>query len=524
MTMKTLRHVTITLGLLVCSAAAAQEITIGMRTSPAVDPHFLWLSTNTAYNRHVFETLIDKDVDNKLIPQLALSWAPIGDDVWEFKLRPSVKFQDGSPFTAEDVVASEKRVRELPNNPGPYGYTVQSIKSDEIVDPLTIRFHTDGPKPYLPGEVTHFFIVPKPIAETASTADFRAGKAAIGTGPFRFQEYLPDNRYVVIRNDGYWGERPVWDKVTFRIISQDASRVAALLAGDVNVIEYLPPLDVATMQANPQVTVVSKPTPRFIYFKFAVDPAPRKDITDKAGNPLPKNPLSDVRVRRAISLGIDRKSIADRVMSGFAVPAEELTPAGFNGYDPDIKLTPYDPQEAKRLLSEAGYPDGFGLTIACSNDRFVNDGQICQAIAQTLARAGLAMKVEALPSTVYFGRVKAPNPQYSFYMGGWGSSMTGEADALWTFVRTYDPEKNTGMQNGGGYSNPTIDSLIDSARGTLDREKRGVLLRQAMRLAMDDAAVLPLHYQTIVLAARKGFIVEARSDEETRAMNMRPPP
>jgi len=518
---KTLCPATILSGLLLCGSAGAQDITIGTRTSPAVDPHFLWLSTNTAYNRHVFETLIDKDADNKLTPQLALSWTPVGDDIWEFKLRPGVKFQDGSPFTAEDVVASEKRVRTLPNNPGPYTYTVQSIKSDEIVDPLTIRFHTDGPKPYLPGEITHFFIVPHAIAEAASTADFRSGKAAIGTGPFRFQEYLPDNRYVVVRNDSYWGEKPVWNKVTFRIIPQDASRVAALLSNDVNVIEYLPPADVETMRANPQVTVVSKPTPRFLYLKFDVKPGPRNDVTDKNGTPLPKNPLADARVRHAISLSIDRKSIAERVMSGFAVPAEELVPQGFNGYDPNIKLTPYDIPQAKRLLDEAGYPQGFGLTIACSNDRYVNDGQICQAIAQSLARIGLAMKVDAVPSSVFFGRIKAPTPQYSFFMAGWGSSMTGEADALWTFARTYDSQKNTGTQNAGGYSNPALDAIIDQARSTLDRDKRGALLQQAMRMTMDDAAVLPLHYQSIILAARKGFVVEARTDEETRAMNIR---
>jgi peptide/nickel transport system substrate-binding protein len=510
------------LGCLVAGAAYAQDISIGMRTSPAVDPHYLWLSTNTAYNRHIFETLIDKTPDNTLIPQLALSWTPDGDSAWVFRLRPGVKFHDGTPFSAEDVLASLKRVPNVLNNPGSYNYTIQSIKSAEMVDPLTIRFHTDGPKPYLPGEITHFFIVPRQIAETAATADFRSGKAAIGTGPFRFQEYVPDSRFAVVRNDGYWAEKPVWQKVTFRIIHQDASRVAALLSGDVNAIEYVPPADVATLRANPAVKVVAKATPRFLYLKFDVEPGPRSDVTDKAGNPLPTNALHDVRVRRAISLGIDCKSIAEQVMSGFAVPAEELTPKGFNGYDPSIQPTPYDPQQARTLLAQAGYPDGFGLTIACSNDRFVNNGQICQAIAQNLARIGLAMKVETLPSTVFFGKIKPPVPQYSFFMAGWGSSMTGEADALWTMARTYDPAKNTGQSNVGGYSNPELDRIVDMARGTLDHDKRGLLLQQAMRIVMDDAAVLPLHYQSIILGARQGFTVEARTDEETRAMDMRP--
>jgi peptide/nickel transport system substrate-binding protein len=508
----------------VSHSAGASDVIIGARAEPAVDPHFLYVDTNSAYNWHIFEPLVYSDENLQPKPGLAIRWEAIDDTTWEFKLREGVKFQDGSDFTAEDVVFSFKRIPNVPNNPASYVGTIRSIVDMEIVDPHTVRFKTDDVDPLLPNRIVAASIVSKKVAEGASTADFTSGKAAIGTGPFKFSEYVPGDRYVLERNENYWGEKPAWKRVTFKIISNDAARVAALLAGDVDAIDYVPPAEVAHLEKAKNISVFKRPTGRIMYLVFDHKRDNSPFVTTKDGKPLGKNPFKDVRVREAISLAIDRETLCKYTMEGLANPAGQFVPKGFLGYNPAIKVPEYDPDTAKKLLAEAGYPDGFGLTIHGPNDRYVNDAKVCQAIGQMLARIGLAMKVDTMPKAVYFSRLKLPNPELSFFLVGWGN-ITGEFTSLLIDVlHTYDKTKGMGSWNNGNYSNPELDRIAEQAASTPDPHKREKLLQQAMEMAVKDVALVPTHGQYTVLATRKGLTWTPRADEWTLAMGGKPTP
>jgi peptide/nickel transport system substrate-binding protein len=515
--------VTAALLLLLSGAASAANLTIGARFEPTVDPHFFYVSTNIAYARHVFDPLVDRDENVQKRPGLALSWAPIDDTTWEFKLRPGVKFHDGSDFTAEDVAFSVKRIPSIPNNPSPYTGNIRSIVATEIVDAHTIRFTTDRPNPSLPGQLSNVFIVSHKAAAEASPADFASGRAAIGTGPYKFASLTTGDRYVLTRFDGYWGAKPDWDKVTFRIIPNSASRVAALLAGDVDLIDFVPPADIVNLRKDARVTVFQRPSDRVIYLEpnFGLDSSP--ELVDKSGAPLGKNPFRDLKVRQAVSKAINREAMVARIMDGLGVPASQLVPEGFGGFDPAIPVERYDPDGAKKLLADSGYPDGFGLTVHCSGDRYVNDARICETVAQMLSRIGIAAKVEVQPSSVYFSRTAAPKSELPLMLVGWGSASTGDSvPGLTGIIHSYDSAKGMGAYDMGNYKNAAVDQLIEQAIVTLDDGKRDGLLKQAMVDAMKDLSIIPLHTQMSVLAARKGITCVPRADEQTVAMSARP--
>ena len=505
-------------------SAQAESLTIGARAEIEMDPHFFWLSSNTAYYRHLYGHLTANDEKSQKIPDLAESFTPIDDTTWEFKLRKGVRFHDGSELDAEDVIASFERVRTIPNSASPYTGNLRGIIETIAVDPLTVHIKTEAPDPLLPGMLTNIVIIPSEIAKTATTPDFKTSKAAIGSGPYKFVEYVPGDKLVLTRNDDYWGERPVWDTVTFKFIKDDAARVAALLGGDVDLIDFVAPADVPRLQRDEKTVVHIGPSDRTIYLYTDVG----RDVTpyavDKAtGKPLAKNPLKDLRVRKAISMSIDRDVMVQKVMEKLATPASQTVPPGFGGYNPDIPVTAYDPVGAKALLAEAGYPDAFGLSVQCTSDRYVNDGKICQAIGQMLARVGFDMKVEAMPKAVYFPKATSrTGDSFSLFLLGWGSSSSGEADTLWNLIQTYDKEGGAGHYNLGNYSNAELDALIDKASQTLDAKERHAIERKAMAMAMEDVALIPLHYQSVIVATRKGLTYTTRADEGTIAMEASP--
>lgn len=505
-------------------SAQAQDLTIGARAEVEMDPHFFWLSSNTAYYRHLYGYLVATDAEAQTIPDLAESFTPIGDTTWEFKLRKGVRFHDGSELDAEDVIASFERVKTIANSPSPYTGNLRGIAETIAVDPLTIHIKTTKPEPLLPGALTTIVIIPSEIAKTATTPEFKTPKAAIGAGPYKFVSFTPGDKLVLTRNDDYWGKRPYWENVTFRFIKDDAARVAALLGGDVDLIDFVAPSDAPRLDRDAKTVVHVGPSDRTIYLYTDVS----RDVTpyavDKAtGKPLAKNPLKDLRVRKAISMAIDRDAMTQKVMENLATPAAQTVPPGFGGYNPDIPVTAYDPEGAKALLAEAGYPDAFGLSVQCSSDRYVNDGKICQAIGQMLARVGFDMKVETMPKAVYFPKATSrTGDSFSLFLLGWGSSASGEADTLWNLMQTYDKEGGAGHYNLGNYSNAELDALIDKATQTLDAKERHAIERQAMAMAMADVALIPLHYQSVIVATRKGLNYSTRADEGTHAMETSP--
>jgi peptide/nickel transport system substrate-binding protein len=500
--------------------ATAAELKIAVAADiTSMDPHFFNLFPNNNMAEHIFDKLLQMDPDSKLIPGIALSWKPIDEKTWEFKLRKGAKFHDGSEVTAEDVAFSIDRVAQIPNSPGPFVAYTKAIIGKEIVDPYTIRFKYAGPYPLAPNDLSTIYIVSKKVATGASTEDFNTGKATIGSGRFKFVKYVSGDYVDLVRNDNYWGEKPAWDKVRFKIIKNESARVAALLSGDVEAIEQPPTADLTRIKNDPKFTVTSKISHRVIYFNFDHLARSSPFITDKAGKPMDKNPLLDVRVRRAISKAINRPAIADRVMEGQAIPSGQLVSEKLFGHVTGLKAEPFDPEGAKKLLAEAGYPDGFNVTIHGPSGRYVNDEKIVQAVAQMLTRIGIVSKVETAPMGPYSAR--ASKQEFSFHMVGWGAS-TGEASSpLRSLLATFNRDKGLGAVNWGRYSNVKVDYLIEQALQQVDDENRSIMLQEATKLAMSDLGIMPIHFQFTIWATKKGVTYVPRTDEYTLAFQFK---
>jgi peptide/nickel transport system substrate-binding protein len=501
-------------------AACAADLTIGIGADvTSIDPHYHNVTPNNNAATHIFDFLVLRDEKQRPIPGLAESWRALDATTWEFKLRKGVKFHDGSDFTAADVVASIDRVPTVPNSPSPFTAYTKQIKEMVVVDPYTIRFKTATPYPLMPTDMTQVAIISKQAAK-ATTEDFNSGKAAIGTGPYKLVRYAKGDRIELARNDAYWGGKTPWEHVTLRLLPADATRVAALLAGDLQAIENVPTTDVAKLRADKRLTLSRTVADRLIYLHMDSERDVSPFVTDRAGKPMTKNPLKDSRVRKAISKSINRAALVDKVMEGQAVATGQLLPEGFFGYTKNLRVEAYDPEGAKALLTEAGYPDGFGLTIHAPNNRYVNDARVAQAVAQMLTRVGIATKVEAMPSATFFPQ--ATDLKFSFMLLGW-SSGTGEASSpLKALLATVSRDKGFGTANRGHYSNRKVDLMLEDALVTVDDAKREVLLQRATELAIDDTGIVPLYHQVSIWATRDGITYTPRTDEGTLAHKFRP--
>ncbi len=506
--------------LLSIASATAADLSIAVGADvTSIDPHFHNLTPNNNIAEHIFETLVAKDPKSQLKPALAVSWKAIDDLTWEFRLRKGVKFHDGSDFTADDVVFSIERVPNVPNSPSSFATYSKQIKEMIVVDPHTIRFRTPAPYPLMPTDMGTIFIVSSKAAKGAATEDFNSGKAAIGTGPFRFVRYARGDRIEVARFDAYWGSKPAWDKITFRLIPSDPTRVAALLGRDVAAIENVPTADLAKLAKNPEISLYRTISNRLMYLHMDSDRDRSPFVTDRAGRPLDKNPLKDARVRRAISKAINRQAIVERVMEGAAVATGQLMPEGMFGYTPALKTEPYDPDGAKKLLTEAGYPDGFGLTLHAPNNRYVNDEQVAQAVAQMLARIGIQTRVDAMPAAVFFSR--GTKLEFSFLLAGWGADTAEASSPLKALLATFSRDKGLGQANRGRYSNPKMDAVLEEGMFTVDDAKRQKLFQQATEIAIGDMGVVPLYHQVNLWGTRKGIVYTPRTDERTLAHEFR---
>ncbi|HSE00547.1 MAG TPA: ABC transporter substrate-binding protein [Burkholderiales bacterium] len=502
-------------------AAAAADLSIALGGDvTSIDPHFHNLTPNNNIGAHVFDTLVMKDAGGRIRPGLAESWRAVDDLTWEFRLRKGVKFHDGSDFTAADVAFSLDRVPNVPNSPSPFTTYTKQVTEKIVVDPYTLRLKSAAPYPQMPNDMSTVLIVSSKAAAGATTDDFNSGKAAVGTGPFKFVRWQKGDRIELARNDAYWGRKSPWDKVTFRIITSDPTRVASLLASEVRAIENVPTNDLAKLAANKELGLFRTVSVRLMYLHMDTARDKTPFATDKAGRPLDKNPLTDLRVRRAMSKAINRPALVERVMEGAAVASGQLMPEGFFGFTPALKPEPYDPEGAKKLLAEAGYPDGFGLTLHAPNNRYVNDEQIAQTIAQMLARIGIQTRVDAMPASVYFSR--GSKLEFSFMLVGWGADTMEASSPLKALLATFNKNKGMGAANRGRYSNPKLDAILDQALATVDDPKREKLLQQATEIGVGNLGIIPLYHQHNLWAARRGIVYEARADERTFAHEFKP--
>lgn len=503
------------------STAQAADLKVGVGGDiTSMDPHYVNLFPNNGVAEHIYNKLVTLDPDSRLIPDLAESWTTINPTTWEFKLRKGVKFHDGSDFTAKDVVFSFDRVGKIPNSPGPFTVYTKAIVSSEIVNDNTIRFKTATPYPLLPNDLSTIYIVSSKAAANATTEDFNVGKVNIGTGPFKFVDFKRGDRVELARNDAYWGKKPAWEKVTLRILPNDPTRLAALLSGDVDAIENIPTPDFAKIKANPKLLTSAKTSHRIIFFHLDQQRDQTPFATDKDGKVLEKNPFKDLKVRQAISKAIDREAIKTRVMEGLSLPTGNLVPAPMFGHVPALTPEKYDLAGAKKLLAEAGYPNGFNLTLHAPNNRYVNDDQIAQTVAQMLTRAGITTKIVTMPMGVYLGH--ASKLEYSMTLLGWGASTGESSSALRPLLATFTPEKGLGGFNWGRYSNPTMDGVLAKAMATIDDKQRKALLQEAATLSMKDIGLVPMHHQINTWATKKGVVYTPRTDEYTLAHEFRP--
>ena len=499
--------------------ALAEDLTVGL-SSPitSLDPHFANNSPNKAVARHFFQALLQFDEKLEVAPALATAWRRVGDTTWEFQLRPNVQFSDGSPFTANDVVASFERAPNVPNSPASLALFTRSIKQVSVIDPLKVRIETKYPDPLLPMMPPEILIIPA-ASKSASTNEFNTGKAMIGSGPFIFGAHLPGDRIIMKRNDKYWGKPADWEKVTLRFISNEGGRVAALLSGDVDLIENVPPDLIAKVKQSGAFHVVQSRPALPVYLGLDMG----RDVTPfvTGNNPAPgakANPLLDKRVRQALSYAIDRKAISERIMSGTTAPAGQMLVTGLFGTSGKVSPMPYDPKKAKALLTEAGFPNGLTLTLHGPNDRLANDSRVIQAIAQMWTRAGIVTKVEVMPWNVYFS--KTTRREFSIYMMSSGA-VSEMATALNSVAVTHDLPNGRGVNNRGRYSNPQVDDLVNTAFLTLDDAKRKDLLARASEIAMEDVAVMPLYFYSFSIASPKTISYAPRLDQFTLAYNAR---
>lgn len=501
--------------------AQAQGLTMGLGGNvTSLDPHYHSAGPNSAFAYTIFSRLTETDENSRVLPGLAESWKMIDPLTWEFRLRKGVKFHNGNDFTAEDVVFTFARIPRVVNSPGPYTSYLRGISATEIVDPYTLRIKTEYPVPILPLMMHNIAILDSATHANATTEDFNAGRALIGTGPFRYVSGSTNAGIKLARNKDFWGPAPDWESVDYRIITNSAARTAAFLAGDVDLIDQVASADVPRISQNANAKVVSKVGLRLMYINL--DNARTKDpvfLTDNAGKPLATNPLKDVRVRKALSLAIDRQVLADRVMDGTAIPSMQYMPPDAYGFAKDLAPSSADPAGAKKLLAEAGYPEGFRITLHGSNDRFPNDARVLQAIGQMWTRIGVRTAVDAMPYGPFQSRASAQ--EFSAFLGTWGSS--GEPGiGMTNTLATFDKAKGTGSINRGRYSNPAFDQALAAATSEMDDAKREAMLQDVTRMLVADMPILPLYIQKNVWAVKKGFSYAGRADEASMPQDVHP--
>src|SRR5512140_3852714 len=471
----------------------------------SMDPHSLSESVQLTVLENVFEPLVYRGPDYQLTPALATSWKQTAPTVWHFELRKNVQFHDGTPFTADDVIFSYERAKDPGSDMQTY---VGSIKEIKKIGDHSIDIVTKTPNPILPELFYRWFIMSKKWCETnqatkpvdrrkgiENAASFRAN----GTGPYRVRERQPNVRTTFVRNGNYWGKIDGnVDEVIFNVVGNDATRVAALVSGEVDVMEPVPVQDVDRIKADPKLKVMQGPELRVIF--LGMD---QKRDELLFSNVKGKNPFKDKRVRQAFYQAIDIEGIKRTVMRGASTPIAEMFPAQVKGFAPDLnKRLPYDPEASKKLLAEAGYPSGFEVKMNCPNDRYVNDGSICQAVAANLARVGVKINLEVETKGTYFPKILRRDT--SFYMLGWTSPTVDAHAVLYPVLSTPGPE-GRGQFNLGAYSNPKLDELTDKIAAETEQKKRNEMIREAMKIHQDDVGHIPLHQQALNWGAKKNI-------------------
>ena len=483
--------------------ASAQTVRIANQGDAlSMDPHSLNETLQLSVTGNVYEPLVGRNKDLSLTPMLATSWKQTSPNVWRFELRKGVQFHDGTPFTADDVVFSLARTQVEGSDMKSYTNDFKEVRK---IDSHTVEIETKTPFPILPDVLSLVYIMSKKWCETnqatvpvdrrkgvENTASFKAN----GTGPFRVRERQPNVRTVFTRNGSYWGKiEGNVTEVVFTPIGNDATRVAALLSGEVDVMEPVPVQDIDRVNSSANTRAVTGPELRTIF--LGMD---QKRDELLYSNVKGKNPFKDKRVRQAFYQAIDIKGIKKTVMRGASNPSAQLVGPGINGFQPEMKRLPYDVEAAKKLMAEAGYPNGFEVSMNCPNDRYVNDGRICQTVAANLSRINVKINLQAETKGTYFPKVLRRDT--SFYMLGWTPATYDAHNAMNAIMRCVD-DKGAGQFNLGAYCNPKVDELTLKVQAETDKDKRNAYIKEAFDLHAADVGHIPLHQQALAWGVNK---------------------
>ncbi|MBE9606877.1 ABC transporter substrate-binding protein [Acetobacteraceae bacterium H6797] len=512
------------LGAALPGTVMGQTLRIGMKAAvDGSDPHQSY-SPNRNVQMQVYESLTFQNDTLHPVPGLAESWTVVNPTTWEFLLRPGVKFHDGSPLTSADVIFSIRRAQEA-TGLRTYAPSLRDVTSIEAVDDRRVRITTSRPAPFLTAYLASVMIVSAKAANNAGEEQFNGGSAAIGTGPYRWVKFNRGADVQLTRNPDYWGKAEPWEKVIYRFIPNDSARVAALLSGDVDVIDAVPPGLYNSVRENERMRLVTDVSAFNNYLYIDSGRAVSPYVTGLDGKPLTTNPLQDVRVRRAVSLALNRKGLSERAMEGGATPSNQIAPPGFIGYDSNLPELAYDPREARRLLEAAGYPQGFNLTIHCTGDRFAGDGRTCQAMGQMFTAVGIRTTVEALPSSVFFRRAQSggadKSPEFSVSASMFATTSGVALEGMTSIVRTFDAKAGYGASNRGRYSDAELDRLIAAAETEMDDAKREEAMKAAVGRSMDQMAIIPVFFVRGAWGMSRDLTLTARGDQYTMATSIR---
>ncbi len=509
----TFKATAIGLAFLAASAAQAAEFKWASTTDPqTMDPHAVNSAAVLGFLNNVYEGLVRRGKDMSVEPALATNWEPIGDgEGWRFTLREGVTFHDGSTFDAQDVLFSYQRASDEVSDTRSWFAPISEVK---VVDDYTVDFMTTAPNPLFPSSIANWMIMDQgwaeaneaalPVKETGNYATLNAN----GTGAFQITAREPGLRTVLEPFDGWWGEAEHnITRAEFNPIQNSATAVAALLSGDVDMIEPVPIQDVARLQGNDEVEVIQGIEARVIMLGFDHQAETLK-YTDDAGKP---NPFRDARVRQAVAYAVNVDAILATIMRGNAEAASQLVSPAMSGYSAANAERPaYDVEAAKALLAEAGYADGFSFGLKCPNDRYLNDEAVCQAIVSMLAQIGLTAELDAMPVRNYWPELREDN--YDMYLLGWSPGTFDAEHPVRFLVATPNEEKKLGSWNFGGFSNARVDELLPQIQSELDEGARQAMLDEVTSIIQDEQVYVPMYVQPLVWGTRSNIELTQRPD------------
>ncbi len=502
------------LGLLTAGPAASAEFTWASTTDPqTLDPHAGNSAPVLGFLNNVYEGLVRRDKSMVIEPALAERWEPIteGGPGWRFHLRQGVTFHDGAAFTAEDVLFSYQRASAEDSDVRSWFAPVSDVK---VVDDFTVDFFTNAPNPIFPDSIANFMIMDKDwseangAAKTSRETETHATLNTNGTGAFRVVNREPGVKTELEPFADWWvGAEHNITKATFVPITSQATAVAALLSGEIDMVNPVPVQDVPRLKETAGLTMHEGIEARVIMLGFPHESATLKysdDVTDK-------NPFADRRVRQAVYQAIDNDALIDKIMRGNAAPAALLVSDTMRGHSAaQDQRYAFDPDGAKALLAEAGYPDGFSFGLKCPNNRYLNDESICKAVTAMLAKIGLNAKLDAMPVANYWPELRADN--YDMYLLGWSPGTFDAEHPIRFLMATPNAEKKLGSWNFGGFSNARVDELLPMIQSEIDETKRQAMLDEVHGVLKDEVAYVPLYVQPLLWAAKDNVSLTQRAD------------